>query len=360
MSAALPYLRNLRKSDLLALAEVSDLKDYQDYKKTELEAALDEHLSANKATLSKEPKLSEYYRRLALPPRSSPIKKEPKDTISLGGEELRKSTRSRRVTRQTEEINASDESSEGVSQASRSPPPANETPARRTFAFPSLPPSPAVVTEAIDRQTTRVRKSVSEAWDASGVSERTSELRSYLSSVSTIQGLIILLELYGLTHELVPFRYLTTVPAIESLNTPPVPIKIPDLFVLLSGSFWSPFSLWLVTSLVLPSTSAYFFNLSLKVSQQPGSQASHTYGTRRAAASKQALSRSADFDPLVFNVSKALIAYLVYANSFTFWNVFSTAALHRVIGAVPGGLPGLLTSSAVCALGSLYEAILKK
>lgn len=220
-----------------------------------------------------------------------------------------------------------------------------------------MPPSPAVVTEAIDRQTTRVRQSVSEAWGASGVSERTTELRSYLSSVNAIQGLVVLLELYGLVNELIPFRYLTTIAPSDVLHTPAIPIKLPDLFIMLSASFWSPFSLWMATSLILPSIVAYFFNLNLKVSQQSGG---HAYGTRRTVASKQALGRRADFDPLVFNVSKALVAYLVYANNFTFWNVFSGMAVRRVSGAIPGGLPGLLTSSAVCTLGSLYEAVLRK
>lgn len=214
------------------------------------------------------------------------------------------------------------------------------------------------MTEAIDRQTTRVRKSVSEAWDASGISGHTTELRSYLSSVSAIQGLIVLMELYSLTNELVPFRYLTTIPPIEVLHTPALPIKVPDLFVMLSASFWSPFSLWMATSLILPSIMAYFFNLNLNISQQGTTR--HTYGTRRAATSKQALGRRADFDPLVFNVAKALISYLVYANHFTFWNAFSTMAIRRVSGAIPGGVAGLLTSSAICTLGSLYEAILRK
>jgi membrane protein implicated in regulation of membrane protease activity len=214
-----------------------------------------------------------------------------------------------------------------------------------------------VVTEAIDRQTTRVRKSVSEAWDASGATEHTYALRSYLSSVSAIEGIIMLLELYCLANELIPFKFLTTFPAISAIGTRAFPIKVPDLFVLLSSAFWAPFSVWLTSSLILPSVFAYFFNLSYKTSQQQGG---HTYGTRRAAVTQQTASARSNLDPLVFHVSKALVSYLVYANHFTFWNAFSLPAILRVSGAVPGGLTGLLTGSAVCTLGSLYEAILRK
>ena len=66
------------------------------------------------------------------------------------------------------------------------------------------------------------------------------------------------------------------------------------------------------------------------------------------------------FDPLVFNVAKAIISYLVYANQFTFWDLFSLLSVERVVLAIPGGLAGLLTGSAVGTLGSLYEAVLRK
>lgn len=211
------------------------------------------------------------------------------------------------------------------------------------------------MTEAIDRQSKRARKSFSEAWDASGATERSNALRSRLSSVASIELLIVIFEVFCLANELFPLRYMSTFPAVPSINSPAFAIKVPDVFVLLSASFWAPFSLWLTTSVLLPLTLAYFFNLNLKVA----GGAPHTYGTRRAGTSASQARRTI-FDPLVFHVSKGLVAYLVYANQFTFWSTFSRPAIRRVAGAVPGGLRGLLTGSAVCALGSLYEAILRR
>ncbi|KAK2874992.1 hypothetical protein FQN49_001873 [Arthroderma sp. PD_2] len=359
MSVALPYLRALRKSDLVVLAELSKMKDFADLKKTELEVALDDHLSANRSSLSHEQKLSDYYKRLSQPPRGSPIKREPKAEVSSLDGSVKRSTRARRSIKPKEEVEATDDSDEASDKSTPPPaevPSATQTPARPALKFPSLPPSPAVVTDAIDRQTTRVRKSVSEAWDQSGMTERTYTLRSWLSSVNAIQTLILSFELFGVLKEVMPWKYLTTIPATDSLNLPEFAVKIPDLFVLLTASFWSPFLLWITTSIALPSIAAYFININLKMSQS----AAHSAGARRTAASSAQDKCKACGDPLVFNVSKALVATLVYSNGFNFWDLFSTESLHRVAGAVPGGQAGLMVGSALCTLGSLYEAILRK
>ncbi|KAL2365666.1 hypothetical protein RJZ56_001426 [Blastomyces dermatitidis] len=358
MSPALPYLRGLRKSDLVVLAEVSNLQDFEDYKKTELEAALDEHLAANRALLSGEQRLADYYKRLSHTSRSSPVKREPKPEPAMSSDDTRRPIRSRRQVKPKQEVEATDESD---SSASKESTPASRTPARRSLPFSSLPPSPAVITDAIDRQTTKARQSMSEAWDASGITERSDALRSCLSSVRAIETITLAIELYGLLADIVPMRYLATFPAVPSVGTPNYAIKVPDLFILLDASFWGPFSLWLTTSIFLPSLLAYFFNLSLKISQQGGGSSIHAYGTRRITTSVAArVAETANLDPLVYNVSKALVSYLVYTNIFTFWNVYRRTTVMAVPGAVPGGLPGLLTGSAIGMLGSLYEAILRR
>ncbi|OJD17215.1 hypothetical protein AJ78_02652 [Emergomyces pasteurianus Ep9510] len=353
MSPALPYLRGLRKSDLVVLAEASNLQDFEDYKKTELEAALDDHLAANRASLSGEQKLADYYKRLSQTSRSSPIKREPKPEPATSGDDARRPSRSRRQIKPKAEIEATDDSDTSGSKSAR----ASRTPARRSLPFPSLPPSPAVITDAIDRQTTKARQSMSEAWDASGLTERSDALRSCLSSVRAIETITLVLELYGLLSDIVPMRYLATFPAVSTVGTPDFTIKVPDLFILLDSSFWGPFSLWLTTSVFLPSLLAYFFNLSLKISQQ----GSHGYGTRRTTTSAAAKhGGNGNLDPLVYNVSKALVSYLVYTNNFTFWSMYRRMTVMTVSGSVPGGLPGLMTGSAIGTLGSLYEAILRR
>lgn len=178
--------------------------------------------------------------------------------------------------------------------------------------------------------------------------------------MSAINTLLLAAELFGLGREILPFQYLTTIPAMENLHTPAFQVKIPDAFALLTGGFWAPLSLWLTTSVLLPSIFAYFININWKMSQPP--KRTHPYATRRvlAAQAASASAGSIDYDPLVFNVAKALVSYLVYGNKFTFWNMYNPISVDRVSHSVPGGIPGLLTGSAVCVLGSLYEAILRK
>lgn len=195
-----------------------------------------------------------------------------------------------------------------------------------------------------------MREKVSDAWTKSGITERSDALRTALSSVKSIETIIVLLELVSLSRELIPLRYLTTFPAVDSIATPEFSVKVPDLFVLITGAFWAPFLLWALTSLALPLTAAYFFNLSLRA------QVSHSYSTRRASAAAS----HATFDPLVYNIAKALVSYLVYANHFTFWETFSHYSLEKVNVSIPGQWPGLVTGSAIGILTSLYEAILKK
>lgn len=250
-------------------------------------------------------------------------------------------------------MNDSEETESEKAQTPASTAVATRTPARSPLSFAaSLPPSPAVVTDAIDRQTTIVREKVSDAWTKSGISERSDALRATLSSVKSIETIFVVLELIGLARELIPLRYLTTVPAVETVSTPEISVKIPDFFVLITGTFWAPFLLWAMTSLVLPLTFAYFFNLSLHAQSS-----THSHNTRRASTAQQQV---ASFDPLVYNITKALISYFVYANHFTFWSTFSHFSIEKVNVAIPGQWPGVLTGSAIGVLVSLYDAVLRK
>ncbi|KAL2014539.1 hypothetical protein VTN00DRAFT_2064 [Thermoascus crustaceus] len=371
MSTPVTYLHNLRKGDLANLAEKAGLTDYNGIKKAELEARLHEHLSANRSELSARQEFADYYKRLSQPARiSSPVKREVKTEASASGDEVKRPSRRKSVRSPAkEEVESTTDETDSVDlgKSPSSPPPAQtQTPGRPSLLSASLPPSPAVVTDAIDRQTTRVRKSLRDAWAASGIAERSDALRSALSSVKSIETLIIAAEAFGLFKELVPLRFLTTVPAVDAIHTPEFAIKIPDLFALLSGSFLAPFSLWLTTSLLLPLTFSYFFNLSLAAAQSQSSvtSSSSSHGTRRTSSSASSSSsrpaRKASFDPLVFNITKALLAYLVYATHFTFWDVYSKFSIDKVNVSIPGHWAGLVTGAAIGAIGSVYEAILSK
>ncbi|KAF9894985.1 hypothetical protein FE257_004609 [Aspergillus nanangensis] len=343
MSSALPYLQKLRKSQLTEFAEETDLHNYEDYNKPELATALDDHLQDNKSIFANNQSLSEYYRRLTQTPRrASPIKRELRADATATPEAPRSARRRQPRAAPKEEVGPADESDTALTTD------IFRTPGQPVVSIrPPLPPSPAVVTDAIDRQTAVLRKSISEAWSFSGVEEQSNSLRTALSSVKAVEVLVLILEACGLIRQILPLRYLTTVPAVEAIRTPDFAIKVPDLFVLVDGSFWAPFSLWVLTSLVVPLTAAYFFNFS---------NASGAGRKGRPVAVAAQLS----FDPLSFNVVKALVAYLVYANRFTFWNLYSPFSVAKVNASVPGGWAGLLTGAAIGVVGTLYEAILRK
>ncbi|KAL2867141.1 uncharacterized protein BJX67DRAFT_381161 [Aspergillus lucknowensis] len=345
MSAALPYLQKLRKAQLTEFAEVTALQDYEDFTKPDLAARLDEHLQANRSIFGKDERLGDYYRRLSQGSRGSPVKRESREsrgTISPVKEEAPKTVR-RRSAKSKGEKEVTDESDVPA-----------QTPTRPLADVAvQLPASPAVVAEAIDRRTTALRKSIGEAWKDSGVQEHSDSLRTTLSSVKAVELIVAALEVASIVKEVLPLRYLTTVPAVDAVHSPAIPVKIPDLFVLVDSSFWAPVSLWVLTSVLLPLTVAYFFNISLQVAQSTGRPATHT---RRGSGRIS----QANFDPLSFNVAKALVAYLVYAHGFTFWNLYSKSSVQTVNASIPFQYAGILTGAAIGAIGTLYEAILRK
>lgn len=211
-----------------------------------------------------------------------------------------------------------------------------------------LPPSPAVVTDAIDRQTRRVREGLDQAWTASGVQEHTNTIRTNLSTLKAVSTIIVLIEAAFLFSDIVPLAYVTTTPAVPAIHLPTLAIKLPDLFVLLTASFWAPFSLWSLTNLALPLVAAYFFNLSWHAAT--GGQVRRTRSTVAQAS----------FDPLAFNIAKALLVYKVYVDHFRFFELFSHEAITVVNQAVPGGFSGVLAGTGIGVIGTLYEAILRR
>lgn len=213
-----------------------------------------------------------------------------------------------------------------------------------------LPPSPAVVTDAIDQQTKRIRSSISHAYERTQIQQYSEHVRDALSSTVTINVLAILIEAYGLQQEILPKKAITEIGPIPYVKDTPTKIYATDLFMLLYQNFWAPFTLWLLSTLILPALTSYFINLPLK--QLP----SHSPARRQSIKTNPHI----QFDPFVFNVTKGLIVYCVYAHHFQLIELFQHATIATVNTSVPGGYQGMLVSSGLGAAFSLYEAVLKR
>lgn len=328
-------------------------------------------MRTNSTAYNKDPSLSEYYKRLggtAASPRKKTIIEKVTETLTFDDDAPAPAKKTRRKTVTPNDIRDSTyvpcalTAFSWLTCRSRDDEPVFsalvKTPgkeiARRTSILASqipIPPSPAVVTDAIDQQTRRIRSSISHAYDRTQVHETADAARDFLSSPLTVTILALLLEAYGLRGQILPNKLLTTIPAIGYIKPSPTPILVPDLFLLLESKFWAPFSLWSLTSLILPATISYFINLPLKA------HPSHTYSTRQAALQSQ---NQLQFDPFIFSLAKGLTAYLVYANHFTLGGLFTHFTLATVNESILGGWFAIVLSSGLSAAVSLYEAVLKK
>ncbi|KAL7623208.1 hypothetical protein AAE478_006889 [Parahypoxylon ruwenzoriense] len=338
MSGANSWLQRQRKSDLTELARRTGLKNYELLKKTELELALDEYLAGNSSAFSSDPKLSNYYSSRARTV-GSPVKKDADGPV----EKLR--VAKRRATKAAEEIvppESEDEPSSTPTAVARTP--------GRALSFASripLPATPADVAEAVDRSTVAVRTRVASLYKESGITEATHATRESLSTVTSVLFAVSAFELYFLRPEILADRYAFTIPAIAFLGTKDYPIFIPDMFLLLTSSFWSPALLWAFTSAILPTIAGYFVNLNTNT--QNGRL------PRRGAPTSDSI-----IDPLTFSIAKALISYVVYGQGMTFGGWIDETSIARINTAVYGGYKGVLTGTAITGILSIYDAVLKK
>jgi len=177
----------------------------------------------------------------------------------------------------------------------------------------------------------------------SGVIEAAQSTRESLSSVVSVEFLILVFEAFNLRKEILADCYAFTIPALPVLRTSPHPVALPDLFLLLTPSFWQPFILWIATSLLIPLLFAYFFNLTARP---------------RAGRAQQRFEYA--FDPLTFNVVKAVITYAVYAQGVTFGGLVDLESVARIRAAAAGGWEGVVAGTAVGILVTFYEAIIRK
>ncbi|ROT41196.1 hypothetical protein SODALDRAFT_330912 [Sodiomyces alkalinus F11] len=356
MSGTNPWLQRQRKSDLVELAEFVGLKGYEGQRKVDLEATLDEFLSENAAHFSTEPKLVPYYVSRAKAT-GSPTKRE------LAPREEALKIIKRRVTRAASEVlpadSAQEEASSSQSQSpspspspSRSPSPPSvaletRTPARNLSLAGRLPlpATPAEVAQVVDRSASAVRTRVTSIYQESGITEGAHAVQETLSTVGSIIFTITLFELYSLRPEVLPGRYAFTIPSMPALGTGPMPIYVPDMFLVLSSSFWSPVLTWIATALIIPSVFGYFYNLN-----------SASHAPRRGRPSRP----DYDVDPLTFSIVKGLVSFVVLGQKVTVAGYPSVHSIDRINSAIYGGWRGIITGAAVSALVSIYDAVLRK
>ncbi|KAG5913474.1 hypothetical protein E4U42_001124 [Claviceps africana] len=334
------WLRAQRKHELVELADSLGLTNYESFKKSELEVALDDFIAENSARFADRPDLASYFnsRSKAL---GSPVKKE-KESVKEDAERPLKAVR-RRVTKAIEDM-ASESDERGVTTA------LVRTPARglsQVAARIPLPATPADVADAFDRSTVALRKRVTSVYHDTGITEASHATRETLSTVTSILFVVSAFELFFIRPEILPNRYAFTVPAVHLLGTSDYPVYLPDMFLLLTSSFWSPALTWALTSVVLPSIAGYFFNLGATNHNGPRTRS-------RAALHDNVV------DPLTFSIVKALISYVVYAQGVTFGGLLSETSTERLNRAVYGGYKGILVGTAITGITSMYEAVLKK
>ncbi|KAI9054115.1 hypothetical protein LZ554_001286 [Drepanopeziza brunnea f. sp. 'monogermtubi'] len=345
MSGVSSWLRQMRKGDLIELSDEVGFNEYDGLKKAELEIALDRYLVENIDRFSDDTRFAQFYKGKN---GSSPVKKEASSAMSDFGAAV-KSVK-RRVTRAAEELVATDDS-EVEPATTRAKSALTRTPARGSrlseLALASnlpLPPSPSVIANQIDRQTQVIRSKISDYYEDSGVVEYAHATRENLSTVQAIQAAVVLFEAYNLRPELLADRYAFTIPAINHLTSSPHDIKIPDLFLLLTSSFWNPASLWAITTLIIPLIAAYFFNMTAKPSKSRHDEPQFNY----------------TFDPLTFSIAKALLVFVIFGQDVTFGGLVDLESVARINSAVYGGWKGVLVGTGVTGLITLYDAVLKK
>jgi hypothetical protein len=213
-----------------------------------------------------------------------------------------------------------------------------------------LPATPADVALAVDRSTLAVRQRVSTLYTKSRISEATQVTRDSLSTIHAIIILTSAFELWFIRSEILGDKYAFTIPAISLLGTPDYPVYLPDIFLILTSSFWSPALTWTFTSFVLPTVLGYFFNLTTQSQSSPTGPR-----TRARAATPETV-----VDPLTFSIVKAVVSYVVYAQGVTFGGLLSDVSIERLANSVYGGYQGILTGAAIVGLSSIYDAILRK
>jgi hypothetical protein len=171
------------------------------------------------------------------------------------------------------------------------------------------------------------------------IKKRAAKTSQQLSDVWTIQSIIWAVELTGLTYGTLPWTWRFETPDFKPLGLHSQAVWLPQVFNLLTSKFWAPATVWLVTSLVLPSIFAYFFNL--------------TYTNPKPKTKRVKPLR--EYDPLTFSIIKGLASWLVYSQGFRFWGAVDDSTIAVVNESVFGGYNGILIGAAIGVLTSIHD-----
>jgi len=204
----------------------------------------------------------------------------------------------------------------------------------------SLPPSPTIVVDEVEHATTRFYAGLDDIYTLSGIPEAIDWTRESCSSIAAVHFAFILMEAYGLSQAVIPWEYMFDIPSIHVIGTPSIAVSIPNLFVLLSASFWYPTLLWSATSIFIPLLFAYFFNLTV-----------HTVKRNNARVRVVRY----NYDPFTFNVVKSMLVSTVYGAGILQGYV-SNHTVAVVDGSQYGGFTSMLMGTYVCGLCSLWQA----
>ena len=113
----------------------------------------------------------------------------------------------------------------------------------------TIPPSPAVVADVIEEGTSALIATAKAAVERTEIGQAATGVRDRLSNVISVNATSLALEAVLLLVAIIPRTY-----EVEGY-------LLPDLFVVLTPAFWSPFLAWVATSVAIPVVNALVFNL---------------------------------------------------------------------------------------------------
>lgn len=340
-------------------------------KVVELRESLDDYLRKNQTSLSSRSSnstnLSTFYDKLGASSARSPAKRQStaekvQDAVTSGDEAPKKGRRKTVAPLEESVDNIRDRAFlSNVNRAASSITDMVKTPAkdlsealpRRSSILASpgnLETSPRAVADYLERNTRKASAYISDGISRTHISEYSDYVRDILSSPVAFIALAFVAEFASLCKGLIDLRHAFGIPIPFSGKA--VSVSLPDVFVFITPEFLAPMGLFLLVNGILPTLAGYFFNYPRK------SATSHSHNTRRASAQHDAAPL---VDPLVFNVAKALLAYLVYgAVGSSGFYPYSSNTVSIVNAAIPFGYSGIVTSSVIGATFALYEAVLRK